>query len=62
MATRLVVEPKGVYGRELFYPKSETAAKLCELLGAKAFTRAQLVRIKELGFDVIILQPASMEL
>jgi hypothetical protein len=55
---RVVVEPKGVYGRELFYPVSDAALKFAALLQCRSFTRSQLEQVKGLGFEIVVLVPA----
>ena len=58
----LVVTAKGVYGRELFYPANVTAEQFAELLGAKALTRAQLERVKALGFQIVTVVDAAAQI
>jgi len=42
----------GPYGRELLRPDNETARSFCRLLRQQTLTRADLERIKELGFRI----------
>jgi hypothetical protein len=59
---KVIVEARGVYGRELFYPASPVAEKFATLLGRRALTRTQLQLVKDLGFDVVIVAPSPAQI
>lgn len=50
----VVVEQKTQYGIIRFYPLSETAQKLADLMGRMTFDVGHLKRIKELGMNVVV--------
>jgi hypothetical protein len=49
--TKLEVEIKNVYGKELVYPICETANKFARLIGKKTFTSEDIANIKTLGYQ-----------
>lgn len=54
MPFEIVVEARGVYGRELFYLITPAATKLAQLLRCKAFTREQLTLAVEIGLEITL--------
>ena len=55
--TYIGVTYRSAYGHRRFYPKSDDAKILCELLGSKTLTERELRICKEGGWDVEIYEP-----
>ena len=51
------VTVKDVYGTRNIYPACNTAKLLTRLAGTKTITAAALETIKQLGYEVEVLQP-----
>ena len=46
------LQPKNVFGRDLFYPECQLAKKLAIFQGSKTFTEFDLKQLKEMGFKL----------
>ena len=51
------VTVKDVYGTRNIYPACDTAKLFAKLAGTKTITAAALETIKQLGYEVEVLQP-----
>jgi hypothetical protein len=52
----ITIEVKSIYGKEQIYPVDSLARGFCDLLGQKTLTRADISKIKELGYEIQIKQ------
>lgn len=52
MNTKVIVEIKSVYGREVIYPVNTNAELFTALTGTKTLSRDNIAKIKALGFTV----------
>ena len=48
----IAVRVQSVYGSDLVYPVDDTASTFTRLTGRKTFTRADLLAVKALGYEV----------
>jgi hypothetical protein len=51
---KITVLTKNVYGKQVFYPACETAKKFCSLLGTKTLTEDALMKIKDIGYEIVV--------
>lgn len=52
---------KSVYGVERIYPVCTKAKVLARLVGQATLTRADIVKIKELGFEIfVVAEPVEL--
>lgn len=51
------VSIKNVYGNETIYPMCEKSKAFARMLGQKTLTFSDIQHIKEIGFEVQIVQP-----
>ena len=51
----LQVQVRTVYGNERIYPVNEVAQKFAALLNVKTFNRQQIVDIKALGYEFVVV-------
>jgi chromatin remodeling complex protein RSC6 len=52
--TDITVTVKNVYGNRLLYPACDVSRKLAELIGTKTFTRRDVDRIIDLGYNFTV--------
>ena len=50
---QIVVQPKDVYGRKLFYPVCERAKALCYVAGKKTLQSRDIIKLSDAGFHFI---------
>lgn len=50
--THLILVPRNVYGRDLFYPDCSYSHELALLVRCKGFTQAQVDALKRLGYQI----------
>lgn len=48
----ITVKVKDVYGKSLVYPICEDAQRFAKIAGTKTLSRAVILQIKAMGFDV----------
>lgn len=48
---------KSTYGNQLIYPMCETALKLAKLAGKKTLNGSDIKTIRELGYQVVLVEP-----
>jgi hypothetical protein len=53
---------KNVYGRDLIYPINGLATKFASLLDKKTFQKSDLEKIKDLGFEVELVNTLTLDL
>ena len=53
METKVVVEPRDVYGTRRIYPANGPAHLLAQLAGTKTLSPNDLYVIRQLGFEII---------
>lgn len=61
MSKTIKVEVKNVYGKETIYPSCEYAKIFASLVGQKTLTRGDILKIKQLGYNVEVVS-AEVEL
>jgi hypothetical protein len=52
---KIQVTIKNVYGNETIYPACDKAKLFASMLGQKTLTRADISRIKQLGFEIEVI-------
>ena len=57
--TDITVTVKNVYGNRLLYPACDVSRKLANLIGTKTFTRRDVERIVDLGYNFTV-QPETI--
>lgn len=53
---KVLVKIKNVYGNELIYPANDTAKIFADIAGQVTLTRETLKNIKDLGYEIEVVQ------
>ena len=59
---KIEVEVRSVYGAPNIYPANEAARIAADLVGKRTFSHPDLIRLKQLGHEVVEVAPNKLNL